>query len=199
MNATSTTALDGSEKERKIDPWTVKQTAQDLFPEVEESQKGKIFKGIAALNIPDLKVTSARGALALYSRDQADVPDMLRSTLFDTVPDALVQPFSVPAIQAVVKFAASKKIPVVVRGAGSSPFGGSMPVKGGIVLDMNTLNNVISFDGDKKTVKVEAGIRWADLDWFLEKNGMTVRSSPSSRFTRQMAWNRPWSRICLSI
>ena len=63
-----------------------------------------------------------------------------------------------------------------------------MPVKGGIVLDMNTLNNVISFDGDKKTVKVEAGIRWADLDWFLEKNGMSVRSTPSSRFSTVGGW-----------
>ena len=162
MNATSTNVLDGSENERKIDPWTVKQNAQDLFPEVEEAQKGKIFKGIQALNVPDLRVTSARGALALYSRDQADVPDMLRSTLFETVPDVVAQPFSVPAVQAILKFASSKKIPVVVRGAGSSPFGGSMPVKGGIVLDMNTLNNVISYDPDRKTVKVEAGIRWAD-------------------------------------
>jgi FAD/FMN-containing dehydrogenase/ferredoxin len=188
MNATSTTALDGSEKAIKTDPWAVKQTAQDLFSEGDEGQRGKIFKGIKALNIPDLKITSARGSLALYSRDQADVPDMLRSTLFDTVPDVLAQPFTVPAIQAVLKYAASKKIPVIVRGAGSSPFGGSMPVKGGIVLDMNTLNNVISYDPDRKTVKVEAGIRWADLDWFLEKNGMTVRSSPSSRFSTVGGW-----------
>ena len=113
---------------------------------------------------------------------------MLRSTLFDTVPDVLAQPFTVPAIQAVLKYAASRKIPVIVRGAGSSPFGGSMPVKGGIVLDMNTLNNVISYDSNNKTVKVEAGIRWADLDWFLEKNGMTVRSSPSSRFSTVGGW-----------
>jgi FAD/FMN-containing dehydrogenase/ferredoxin len=188
MNAASITALDGSENENKADPWAVKQTTQDLFPEEGEVQKGKIFKAIEALNIPDLRITSARGTLALYSRDQADVPDMLRSTLFDTVPDVLVQPFSVPAIQAVLRFAASKKIPVVVRGAGSSPFGGSMPVKGGIVLDMNTLNNVISYDAGRKTVKVEAGIRWADLDWFLEKKGMSVRSSPSSRFSTVGGW-----------
>ncbi len=188
MNAISTIALDGPDKDMKIDPWTVKQKVQDLFPEEEENQKGKVFKAIMAQNIPDLKVISAKGALALYSRDQADVPDMLRSTLFDTVPDVVVQPFWVMSIQAVLKFAASKKIPVVVRGAGSSPFGGSMPVKGGIVLDMNTLNNVISFDAARKTVKVEAGIRWADLDWFLEKNGMSVRSSPSSRFSTIGGW-----------
>lgn len=150
--------------------------------------KGKVFKGISALNIPDLKITSAKGSLALYSRDQADVPEMLRSTLFNTMPDAVAQPFSVPAVQAVLKYAASKKIPVVVRGAGSSPFGGSMPVKGGIVLDMNTLNNVIGFNPDRKTVKVEAGIRWADLDWFLEKKGMSVRSYPSSRFSTVGGW-----------
>ena len=151
-------------------------------------QKGKVSKGIMALNIPDLKVISAKGSLALYSRDQADVPDMLRSTLFDSVPDVVAQPFSVSAIQALLKYAASKKIPVVVRGAGSSPFGGSMPVKGGIVLDMNTMNNVISFDPVRRTVKVEAGIRWADLDWFLEKKGMSVRSSPSSRFSTVGGW-----------
>ncbi len=150
--------------------------------------KGKVFKGISALNIPDLKVTSAKGSLALYSRDQADVPEILRSTLFDTMPDVVVQPFSVPAVQAILRYAASKKIPVVVRGAGSSPFGGSMPVKGGIVLDMNTLNNVIRFNPDRKTVKVEAGIRWADLDWFLEKKGMSVRSYPSSRFSTVGGW-----------
>jgi FAD/FMN-containing dehydrogenase/ferredoxin len=188
MNATSTNELNGSDNVSKIDPWKVKQNAQDLFPEAEGNQKGKVFKSIVALGIPDLKVSSAKGTLSLYSRDQADVPDMLRSTLFDTVPDVVVQPFSVPAIQAILKFAASKKIPVVVRGAGSSPFGGSMPVKGGIVLDMNTLNNVIHYDAERKTVKVEAGIRWADLDWFLEKNGMNVRSSPSSRFSTVGGW-----------
>jgi FAD/FMN-containing dehydrogenase/ferredoxin len=63
-----------------------------------------------------------------------------------------------------------------------------MPVKGGIVLDMNTLNNVISYDPDRKTVKVEAGIRWADLDWYLERFGMSVRSSPSSRFSTVGGW-----------
>lgn len=188
MNAASTTALDGSENDRKTDPWAVKQTAQDLFPEEGEVQKGKVTKGIMALNIPDLKIISAKGALALYSRDQADVPDMLRSTMFDSVPDVLAQPFSVSAIQALLTYAASKKIPVIVRGAGSSPFGGSMPVKGGIVLDMNTMNNVISFDPVRRTVKVEAGIRWADLDWFLEKKGMSVKSSPSSRFSTVGGW-----------
>ena len=159
MNATSTNALDGSDNEEKIDAWAVKQKVQDLFPEAEETHTGKVFKSIAALNIADLKVTSARGSLALYSRDQADVPDMLRSTSWIRCP-MLSCSLSLTAVQAILRFAATKKVPVVVRGAGSSPFGGSMPVKGGIVLDMNTLNNVISFDADRKTVKVEAGIRW---------------------------------------
>ena len=46
-----------------------------------------------------------------------------------------------------------------------------MPVKGGIVLDMNAMDRVLDFDAAKGTVKVQAGIRWADLDWFLEKQG----------------------------
>jgi FAD/FMN-containing dehydrogenase/ferredoxin len=140
------------------------------------------------MGIPDLKVISAPGALALYSRDQADVPDVLRSTLFDSFPEAVAQPFSVEAVAAVMKFAAARNIPAVVRGAGSSPFGGSMPVKGGIVLDMNAMDHVLEFDEVSRTVKVQAGMRWADLDWFLEKHELSVRSSPSSRFSTVGGW-----------
>jgi len=169
-------------------PWKVKQSPKDLFPAAEEAIEGEVAKGLVGMGIPDLKVISAPGALALYSRDQADVPDMLRSTLFDSFPEAVAQPFSVEAVAAVMRFAAARKIPVVVRGAGSSPFGGSMPVKGGIVLDMNAMDHVLEFDEVSRTVKVQAGMRWADLDWFLEKYGLSARSSPSSRFSTVGGW-----------
>jgi FAD/FMN-containing dehydrogenase/NAD-dependent dihydropyrimidine dehydrogenase PreA subunit len=172
----------------RIDPWDVHLGPSDLFPGGEAGPQTEVARGLAALGLPDLRIISAPGALALYSRDQADVPDMLRTTLFDTIPDAVAQPFSVEAVSAVMRYASSKKLPVTVRGAGSWPFGGSMPVKGGIVMDMNAMDRILDFDASTNTVKVQAGARWADLDWYLEKKDLSIRSSPSSRFSTVGGW-----------
>ncbi|HTY47409.1 MAG TPA: FAD-binding protein [Methanomassiliicoccales archaeon] len=172
----------------KVDPWRTRFGPEQLFHAKSDSGSGRVANDLAALKIPDLKVISAKGWLALYSRDQADVPDFLRTLLFKTVPSAVAQPFSTEAIAAVLKYAASRNIAVIVRGAGSSPFGGSMPVKGGIVLDMNALDKVLDVDAAKKTVKVQAGMRWADLDWYLEQYGLSLRSCPSSRFSTIGGW-----------
>jgi len=171
-----------------IDPWSFRSGMQDLFPGGEVGQQTEIARGLEALHIPDLKIISSPGLLALYSRDQADVPDLLRGVLFNSLPDAVAQPFSVEAIPSVLRYAAKKKTPIIVRGAGSSSFGGSMPVTKGIVLDMNDLDRVLTFDAGQRTVKVQAGIRWADLDWFLEQHGLCVPCTPSSRFSTVGGW-----------
>jgi FAD/FMN-containing dehydrogenase/NAD-dependent dihydropyrimidine dehydrogenase PreA subunit len=188
MNAVSSDQVCTTENEKTPDPWKVHQNAKDLFPEHDEVLQGRLAKELAALNIADLRVLSAQGAKFLYSRDQADVPDLMKAAMFDSMPDVVAQPFSMGAIQGVMGFAAANQVPVIVRGAGSSPFGGSMPVKGGIVLDMNTMDRVLEFDAASSTVKVQAGIRWADLEWFLESKELCVRSSPSSRFSTVGGW-----------
>ncbi len=172
----------------KVDPWTTRFGPEQLFQARSDKGNGRVPNDLIALNIPNLKVISANGWLALYSRDQADVPDFLRKSLFKSMPGAVAQPYSMEAIASVLKYASSRKISVVVRGAGSSPFGGSMPVKGGIVLDMNALDKVLALDESKKTVKVQAGMRWGDLDWYLEQHGLSLRSCPSSRFSTVGGW-----------
>ncbi|MDW5562394.1 MAG: FAD-binding protein [Methanomassiliicoccus sp.] len=188
MNAVPSDQVVNPVKEKTIDPWRVHPHAEDLFREHDEPVQGKLASELAALKIPDLRVLSASGAKALYSRDQADVPDMMKSAMFRSMPDVVVQPFSVEAIQGVMRFATEKRVPVIVRGAGSSPFGGSMPVTGGIVVDMNAMDQVLTLDPAAATVKVQAGIRWADLEWYLEKKGLSVRSLPSSRFSTVGGW-----------
>ncbi|MBI0583555.1 MAG: FAD-binding protein [Methanomassiliicoccus sp.] len=188
MNAVPSDQVQALVNERTLDPWRVHPQAGDLFHEHDEPIQGKLAKEIAAAKIPELRVLSANGAKALYSRDQADVPDMMKAVMFRSMPDVVVQPFSAEAIQGVMRFAAGKQVSILVRGAGSSPFGGSMPVTGGIVVDMNAMDRILDFDPQAATVKVQAGIRWADLEWFLEKKGLAVRSLPSSRFSTVGGW-----------
>ncbi|RKY81419.1 2-hydroxy-acid oxidase, partial [candidate division KSB1 bacterium] len=56
---------------------------------------------------------------------------------------AVVQPDTVEQVQEIVKYANSEGIPVIARGAGSGMTGQTVPIKGGIVLDMKKMNRIL--------------------------------------------------------
>lgn len=143
---------------------------------------------LEAMRIPDLRVVAGRGEIELYCRDQADVPQMLKDVLIRYVPDLVVQPCTPEAAVAALGFAKARGLPVVPRGSGSSPFGGSVPVNGGMVLDAGNLDRVLSVDRERKLVKVQGGCRWADVDHALSPHGLRLMSCPSSRFSTVAGW-----------
>lgn len=158
------------------------------FSAKEEMSEGELARSLAAMKVPGLRVVSASGERMLYSRDQSEIPRFMKDILFSSLPSVVVQASTAEAVSAVVKLASSRGIPVIPRGSGSSPFGGSVPVKGGIVLDVSAMDRVLSVDRASRTAVVEAGARWADVDRELEKVGLTVFSCPSSRFSTVGGW-----------
>jgi FAD/FMN-containing dehydrogenase/ferredoxin len=136
----------------------------------------------------DLRVISSRGERLLYSRDQSDIPRMLRTFIFRSMPDAVVQPLSVDALSSVMRRAAEEGLTIIPRGAASSPFGGSVPVVGGLVVDMSRMDRIIDVDAAGATVTVEAGARWADIDNEVYAHGLRVSTCPSSKFSTVGGW-----------
>jgi FAD/FMN-containing dehydrogenase/ferredoxin len=157
------------------------------FTAKEEKLQG-LAAEIASLGIPDLRIIGGRGELALYSRDQSDVPSVIRNSLIDSMPDAVVQPKTTEAVERIVTFARWKGLPIIARGSASSPFGGAVPVNRGIVIDICRMDAIISIDEKAKTVTVQAGSRWADIDHELGKKGLRLVSSPSSKFSTVGGW-----------
>ena len=153
----------------------------------EEKPQG-LAAEIAGLGIPDLRVICGKGELALYSRDQSDVPSLIRNALVDSTPDAVVQPRTTEAVERIVSFARWKGIPIIARGSASSPFGGAVPVNRGLVIDLCRMDAIISIDEKGKSVTVQAGSRWADIDHELGKKGLRLVSSPSSKFSTVGGW-----------
>jgi FAD/FMN-containing dehydrogenase/ferredoxin len=158
------------------------------FEAKEEALAPGLASEIASLGIRDLRVVSSSGEVALYSRDQSEIPRMLRDLMFKTSPQVVVQPRSSEAVSEILKFAARRRIPVVPRGSASSPFGGSVPVIGGIVVDMSKMDRVLSIDVEKRQIAVQAGARWADIDHLLNKKGFAINTSPSSKFSTVAGW-----------
>ncbi|HIH01624.1 TPA: FAD-binding oxidoreductase, partial [Thermoplasmata archaeon] len=161
---------------------------REAFPAKDDDARDRISRRLAGMHVPELRVVSSAGERLLYSRDQSEIPRFLKTFAFRTFPDAVVQPLSVPALSAVLRFASSEGLAIVPRGAGSSPFGGSVPVVGGMVVDMSRMDAVIGLDRDAKTITVQAGARWADIDHELSSVGLQVPTCPSSKFSTVGGW-----------
>ncbi len=137
--------------------------------------------------LSDLRTRNTPLERAIYSADQAEVPEAIRRFLVRGA-DAVVQPRSEAEILEVLQAAAREGVPVVPRGAASSPYGGVLPARGGIVLDLSLLRQILALEREPGIVTVEAGVRWADLDEFLRGNGYALRSHPSSWFSTVAGW-----------
>lgn len=107
--------------------------------------------------------------------------DSLRgSGSLPAIPDAVAHPTHPDEVVFLARFSAEYRIPLVPRGAATSGYGGTLPIRGGIVVDFTHMNRVLHVDTDDKIVAVEPGITWKALDWALRDAGLTLRVYPSS-------------------
>jgi FAD/FMN-containing dehydrogenase/ferredoxin len=158
------------------------------FSAKEEKAACSLAEELCSLGVPGLRIISAIGERTLYSRDQSEIPRFMKEIMFRSVPEIVAQPTTIEGVQAVLKLASSKGVAVIPRGSGSSPFGGSVPVAGGIVVDMSRMDKILDVDKGSKTISVQAGARWADIDQVLEKQGLALNTSPSSKFSTVGGW-----------
>ncbi|UCE37324.1 MAG: FAD-binding oxidoreductase [Thermoplasmata archaeon] len=147
----------------------------DTIPKKSHSELYELLAGIVdESNISD-DVIERR----LYSHDVAPLPKMMEMG-FKMLPDVVVRPNSASDVSRIIKLAIKEDIPVVPRGGASWALGGAVPVLGGILLDMTTMNKIIKIDEENLTVTVEPGITWNDLKDKLHKKGYLIGAYPSS-------------------
>ncbi|SDE41254.1 FAD/FMN-containing dehydrogenase [Paenibacillus sp. UNCCL117] len=57
--------------------------------------------------------------------------------------------------------------------------GGHTYYKDGIVLDMTSFNRILSFDPQRKQIRVQAGVTWKDIQNYIQPHGLAVASMQS--------------------
>lgn len=85
-------------------------------------------------------------------------------------PIAILRPGSVEDISKMIKFCGRNDIPVAARGQGHTTFGQAL-VKGGLVIEMSSLNTIHSIEADR--ADVDAGVKWNDLTVQAVAQGLT--------------------------
>jgi FAD/FMN-containing dehydrogenase len=106
-------------------------------------------------DIGNVACTTDERQLRLKSRDFHWYSPILTPQLQNCRADIVVQPQSEEEIETVAAAAARRRIPLTVRGGGTGNYGQSVPLKGGIVLDMTRYDKVIAVTPG--SIRVQAG------------------------------------------
>jgi glycolate oxidase subunit GlcD len=90
-----------------------------------------------------------------YSRDLS---------VHEAVPDVIVFAQNPEDISKILSLANREKIPVTPRGSGTSAVGSALAAKGGILLDLSRMNNILEIDKGNGYVLVEPGVLCNNLN-----------------------------------
>ncbi len=96
------------------------------------------------------------------------------------LPDAVVFPQNAKEISDILKLANEEAFPVIPRGAGSGMTGGSVAVRGGVVLVTSRLNRILNIDKDNLIAHAEPGVVTGHFHKAVEQQGLFYPPDPSS-------------------
>ena len=96
-------------------------------------------------------------------------------------PDVVVFPRTTEHVVQVVKFAASRKLLVVPRGAGTGLSGGSLPCQGGILIVFSRMKDILEIDIENQRARVQPGVVNLDLSLAVSDDGYYFAPDPSSQ------------------
>lgn len=105
------------------------------------------------------------------------------------LPDVVVYAQSTDEVARVMRLASRELIPVLPRGAGSGFSGGTLPVRGGIVLVLTKMNKIIDIDIENLTAEIEPGVVTAELQREVERVGLFYPPDPASKEFSTMGGN----------
>ncbi|MGD0154218.1 MAG: FAD-binding oxidoreductase, partial [Thermacetogeniaceae bacterium] len=95
------------------------------------------------------------------------------------MPDLVARPGNTGEIQAIVRLANRHLFPIIPRGAGTGLSGGSLPVSGGVVLDLTRMNRILEIDEENLVAVVEPGVVTFAIQQEVERRGLFYPPDPA--------------------
>jgi FAD/FMN-containing dehydrogenase len=90
-------------------------------------------------------------------------------------PDVVALPQSVDDVRAILRLANREKIPVIPYIAGGNVGGLTIPLEGGIILDLKRMNRIIEVSDTDMYAVVEPGVTFGQIKAYLEKRHPTLK------------------------
>ena len=117
-------------------------------------------------------ILTSKEDLSAYSYDG--------STIWSHMPDVVVLPTTTEQVSLIMKLANECRVPVTPRGGGTNVSGGSIPIRGGIVLCTTRMNKILEINKEDLTATVEPGLVLNDFNMALAEEGLFYPPDPQS-------------------
>ena len=98
------------------------------------------------------------------------------------LPAAVISPASTAQIQEIVRYANEYNVPITPFGGGSGVLGGAVPLKGSVILNLQSMSKFLSLDEVSLVAESESGIMGANLELELNNRGYSAGNIPQSLF-----------------
>lgn len=127
------------------------------------------------------RISTSIQHLLAYSRDLWPLKLIeIQGVETPDIPDAVLWVKNVKEVVKVVKLCSENEIPIIPYGGGSGVCGGTVPINGGIIIDLKLMNAVRSLNEYSLLVEVEAGANGERFERTLNRMGYTLGHFPSS-------------------
>jgi glycolate oxidase len=120
------------------------------------------------------------GASVVHTDKAACYGASFDSSKLSFLPDAVIAPRNEKELAVVLELANAHRVPVTVRGSGTSLTGSASPVRSGWVIDMLGWKK-LRIDAEAGLAHAQAGVKVADLQRAAEAKGWFYPPDPSSR------------------
>jgi D-lactate dehydrogenase (cytochrome) len=121
------------------------------------------------------RISTGESERALHARDESHHEEHK--------PDVVIYPINALEISQILKFANAQKIAVTPWGAGTSLEGNPIPMRGGIVLNLSRMNNILTIKPDDLQATVQPGVVHQELNKQLGRYGLFFPPDPGAPAT----------------
>ena len=129
--------------------------------------------------LPELDWVTDAGRIARLSQDFSWFSPVLKRQLEGKTAEVAVRPRSEEEIVRLVSWCARLRVPLTIRGTGTGNYGQSVPLHGGVLLDMSGYNGFLW--ARNGAGRAQAGMRLADFEKQARAAcGMELRCMPST-------------------
>ncbi len=129
-----------------------------------------------------LRLTEIVGAKALLQRES--IPEEFTHDEMAPVsawPDVLVRPSTTEQVSGVLRHCSERCIPVTPRGSGTGLMGGAVAVRGGILMDLSVMKDIVEIDPANMVARVQPGVTLMELSEAVEAEGLFYAPDPGEK------------------
>jgi glycolate dehydrogenase FAD-linked subunit len=102
------------------------------------------------------------------------------ASMFKHRPEVVVYATTTEQVSAILKMVHEERIPITPLGGGTNLSGETVPVKGGIVLDLSRMDQILEINLEDRVAVVQPGVIYAGLNKRLTRQGFMFPPDPSS-------------------